>query len=69
MASVDAQTGATTIIGLPRNFEHAVFSEGSPLYQEFPNGYDCESCTLNSLATWAADHKALFGDSAIPEEV
>jgi LCP family protein required for cell wall assembly len=42
------------------------FPEGSVLDQEFPNGYDCETCTLNSLATWAADHKGLFGDSATP---
>jgi LCP family protein required for cell wall assembly len=29
--------------------------------QQFPHGYDCGvQCELNSLATWAADHKTLF---------
>ena len=29
--------------------------------EQFPNGYDCGAqCELNSLSTWAADHKSLF---------
>src|SRR5690606_8707102 len=32
VVSVDAETGSTTIIGLPRNFERATFSEGSPMF-------------------------------------
>jgi LCP family protein required for cell wall assembly len=27
---------------------------------QYPNGYHCAGCELNSLATWAADHKPLF---------
>jgi LCP family protein required for cell wall assembly len=42
------------------------FPEGSIMEKKFPNGYDCETCELNSLATWAADHKGLFGDSPTP---
>jgi LCP family protein required for cell wall assembly len=35
--------------------------------QQFPRGYNCGSqCELNSLATWAADHKALFAGVANP---
>lgn len=64
VASVDAQTGATTIIGLPRNFEHAVFSEGSPLYQEFPNGYDCgDDCLISYLYTEGMNHPDLYPDA------
>jgi LCP family protein required for cell wall assembly len=35
--------------------------------QQFPHGYHCgQTCELNSLATWAADHKALFRGVANP---
>ena len=66
VASIDEDTGRTVLFGLPRNMTDFPFPEGSVLDEKFPNGYDCETCTLNSLATWAADHKALFGGSATP---
>jgi LCP family protein required for cell wall assembly len=66
IASIDEETGKTILFGLPRNMTNFPFPEGSVLDKKFPNGYDCETCTLNSLATWAADHKALFGDSPTP---
>ena len=35
--------------------------------EQFPDGYDCGAeCELNRLATWAADHKALFEGVANP---
>jgi LCP family protein required for cell wall assembly len=66
IASIDEDTGKTILFGLPRNMTNFPFPEGSVLAEKFPNGYDCETCTLNSLTTWAADHKALFGDSSTP---
>jgi LCP family protein required for cell wall assembly len=37
------------------------FAKGSIMAEQFPHGYNCgTACELNSLATWAADHKALF---------
>ena len=66
IASIDEDTGKTILFGLPRNMTNFPFPEGSVLAEKFPNGYDCETCTLNSLTTWAADHKALFGDSPTP---
>lgn len=66
VASIDEETGRTILFGLPRNMTDFPFPEGSVLDDEFPEGYDCETCELNSLATWAADHKALFGDSPTP---
>jgi LCP family protein required for cell wall assembly len=37
------------------------FPKGSIMREQFPDGYDCgPECELNSLATWAQDHKALF---------
>ena len=66
IASIDEETGKTILFGLPRNMTNFPFPEGSVLAEAFPNGYDCETCELNSLATWAADHKAMFGDSPTP---
>jgi LCP family protein required for cell wall assembly len=66
VASIDEETGKTILFGLPRNMTNFPFPEGSVLAEEFPDGYDCETCQLNSLATWAADHKQLFAGSKTP---
>jgi LCP family protein required for cell wall assembly len=64
VVSVDAETGATTIIGLPRNFERTVFSEGSPLYEVYPNGYDCgDECLLGYLYTEGENRPELYPDA------
>lgn len=60
IASIDASTGQTVIFGLPRNMTNFPFPKGSVMAEQFPDGYDCEDCALNSLATWAMDNKALF---------
>ncbi|HET6165609.1 MAG TPA: LCP family protein [Marmoricola sp.] len=61
VASIDADTGKTVLFGLPRNMLNFPFAKGSIMAQQFPRGYNCGvECELNSLATWAADHKALF---------
>jgi polyisoprenyl-teichoic acid--peptidoglycan teichoic acid transferase len=60
VASVDAKTGKTVLIGLPRNMMNFPFPKGSILAEQWPHGYNCSTCELNSLSTYAADHKALF---------
>ncbi|SDS28670.1 cell envelope-related function transcriptional attenuator common domain-containing protein [Nocardioides scoriae] len=61
VASIDAETGQTTLLGLPRNMLNFPFPEGSVMHEQFPDGYTCGTeCELNSLATWAADHEHLF---------
>jgi LCP family protein required for cell wall assembly len=60
IASIDAHTGKTVLIGLPRNMSDFPFQKGSVLRKQFPHGYSCDGCYLNSLSTWAADHPALF---------
>lgn len=61
VASIDAETGRTVLFGLPRNMLNFPFAKGSVMAEQFPRGYNCGvQCELNSLATWAADHKALF---------
>ena len=66
VASVDAETGRTVLIGLPRNMENFTFAPGSVMDEQFPDGFDCEGCYLNGVATWAGDHKSLFPDSEDP---
>ena len=66
IASIDEETGRTILFGLPRNMTNFPFPEGSRMAKHFPNGYDCETCTLNSLSTWAGDHKAVFNDKPDP---
>ncbi len=66
VASIDADTGKTILFGLPRNMTNFPFAEGSVMAEQFPEGYDCEGCELNSLATWAGDNKALFAGVGEP---
>ncbi|WP_183094584.1 LCP family protein [Nocardioides stalactiti] len=66
VASIDAETGRTILIGLPRNMANFPFAEGSVMAEEFPDGFDCEGCYLNGVSTWAEDHTDLFGDSDTP---
>lgn len=61
VVSIDADTGETVLFGLPRNMLNFPFAEGSIMAEQFPRGFRCgQHCELNSLATWAADHKGLF---------
>jgi LCP family protein required for cell wall assembly len=67
VASVDADSGSTVLFGLPRNMLNFPFAKGSVMAEQFPHGFDCgNTCELNSLATWAADHKGLFKGYADP---
>ncbi|MGL4338968.1 MAG: LCP family protein [Rhodoglobus sp.] len=57
VVSIDADTGAATMIGLPRNMEYVPFAEGSPMAEEYPEGYgadvgcEVDVCLLNSVYT------------------
>jgi LCP family protein required for cell wall assembly len=66
VASIDEDSGRTVLISLPRNMANFRFAEGSVMDEQFPDGFDCEECYLNSVATWAGDHTELFGDSEDP---
>lgn len=66
LASIDAETGRTLLISLPRNMQNFPFAKGSVMRKQFPNGFDCEHCMLNSVYTWAADHKELFSGAEDP---
>lgn len=60
VASIDEETGHTILFGLPRNMQNFPFPEGSVMAGQFPDGYNCEDCYLNSLSTWAVDNEELF---------
>jgi LCP family protein required for cell wall assembly len=66
IASIDADTGRTVLIGLPRNMANFPFAEGSVMDEQFPDGFDCEGCYLNGVSTWAQDNTELFGKSKNP---
>lgn len=64
LASVDANTGRTVLIGLPRNMAKVPFPAGTAMNKQFPDGFkwkDCaENCLLNGVYTYASEHKQLF---------
>lgn len=66
VVTVNAETGAATMIGVPRNMRNAPFSEGSPMWGPWPNGFDCETsdCYLNGTYTYGEDHPELYPDAA-----
>ena len=70
IASIDAETGRTVLIGLPRNMEHFPFADGSVMDKQFPDGFvGCagdDPCYLNGVSTWAGDHTDLFAGSKNP---
>jgi LCP family protein required for cell wall assembly len=66
--SVDAETGETAIISIPRNLQNARFSEDSPMRQIYPDGYNCgNDCLINAINTEVTnEHKDLYPDAADP---
>ncbi len=66
VASIDADSGRTVLISLPRNLEDAPFRKGTVMHEQFPRGFDCEGCYLNGVSTWAGDHADLFPKSDNP---
>ena len=66
VASIDAVTGETVLISLPRNMENFPFAPGSVMDEQFPDGFDCDECYLNGVSTWAGDHTELFPKSKNP---
>ncbi len=64
IASIDAETGETVLISLPRNMTNFPFAEGSVMDKQFPDGFDADM--LNGVSTWAGDRTELFRKSDNP---
>ena len=60
VASIDAVTGRTVLVSLPRNMANFPFRKGSVMDRQFPQGFDCDGCYLNGVSTWAQDRTELF---------
>ena len=71
VASIDADTGRTVLIGLPRNLAKVPFPAGTAMAKQFPEGFlgtAPPKCLLNAVYTYAADHKNLFPGDPNPGE-
>jgi polyisoprenyl-teichoic acid--peptidoglycan teichoic acid transferase len=70
LASIDAETGRTVLIGLPRNMAKVPFPAGTEMHKQFPNGFEWDGCGhdcyLNGVYTWATGHKQYFPGVAEP---
>lgn len=72
VVSVNADTGAATIVGIPRDLQSIPFNEDSPMYSVYPGGYTQETgeyCTrwacLNTVYAAAEfDHADLYPNAA-----
>jgi LCP family protein required for cell wall assembly len=63
VASINAETGKSVLIGLPRNLQNVPFPEGSIMAKHFPHGFTWSQGELNAVNTWATNHKDLFPES------
>ncbi|TLM74264.1 LCP family protein [Pseudarthrobacter sp. NamB4] len=66
--SVDAESGRTAIISVPRNLQNAQFSKDSPMRAIYPDGYNCgDECLINAINTEVTNEYAdLYPDVADP---
>lgn len=59
--SVDASTGKSVMISLPRNLQNVPFPEDSPMHAVYPYGYNCGAeCMLNAVHTEASARPDLY---------
>jgi len=63
--SIDATTGKTVNIGIPRNMQRVSFSSGSPMLQVYPNGWTCGiDCLINAIyKDVTGNHAELYPDA------
>lgn len=67
VVSIDADTGRTVLVSLPRNLQNVPFSKGSPMLSVYPNGYNCGSeCLINAVHTTAQNRTDLYPNAKDP---
>jgi len=70
VVSIDAESGRSVIVSLPRNLQKVPFPAGTVMREQFPDGFVSddpdEGYYLNGVSTWANDNADLFGDVADP---
>lgn len=52
VVSVNAETGAVTIFGIPRELPHAPFSDGSPMQALYPDGFEGHQSSTCGWNQW-----------------
>lgn len=52
VASINATTGAVTLFGIPRELPNAPFSDGSPMQQLYPDGFQGQSSATCGWNGW-----------------
>lgn len=64
LVSIDAASGAVTMVGIPRNLYNVPFDESSPLHEVWPDGFDCgDDCLLAYLYPWVEERPELYPDA------
>jgi LCP family protein required for cell wall assembly len=64
LVTVDASTGQIAVVGIPRNLYNAPFVKGSPMRDEWPDGFNCgDDCLFAYIYTWAQKHAELYPDA------
>lgn len=69
VVSVDAATGRSVIVGVPRNLEGVRFPATSPMSKVYPDGFFCPTheCLINAINTDVEEnHKDLYPKSKHP---
>ena len=70
VASIDTDTGATTLFSLPRNLQELPFPEDSPLHDVYPDGFwsgsESESLLNAVYRNGPADHGDILGATDNP---
>ena len=66
--SIDASSGQTVTISLPRNLQNVPFPEDSPMHGVYPEDFNCgDECIMNAVYTDVMqNHKDLYPDVADP---
>ena len=63
VASINAETGKSVLIGLPRNLQDVPFPEGSIMAKHFPKGFTWSNGQLNEVNTWGENNQKIFPES------
>jgi LCP family protein required for cell wall assembly len=68
VASIDTETGDTVLFSLPRNLEEVPFPKGTPLHEEYPDGFTGEGSELEWMLNAIyrnvpAQHPGILGKS------
>lgn len=61
--SIDASSGQTVTVSIPRNLQNVPFPSDSPMHGVYPEGFNCgDECIMNAIYTDVMqNHKDLYG--------